>query len=124
MSTNRRILNLPLITSGNVTGSIVLPLDDPSDNLTKKINLNQVKDFVLSGSVDNNYYTSQEMNTGKPDAGYELQDTEQNIINQSQKTVDDFIQDSAALDKAKAEADKAKQSDIEDDLLNQIKNCQ
>ncbi len=58
MSTNRRILNLPLITSGNVTGSIVLPLDDPSDNLTKKINLNQVKDFVLSGSVDNNYYTT------------------------------------------------------------------
>jgi hypothetical protein len=38
MSTDRRILNLPLIASGNVTNNIVLPLDDPSDNLTKKIN--------------------------------------------------------------------------------------
>ena len=85
---------------------------------------NNKKSTVKIDTFGNNYYTSQEMNTGKPDAGYELQDIEQNIINQSQKTVDDFIQDSAALDKAKAEADKAKQSDIEDDLLNQIKNCQ
>jgi len=46
---NRRILNLPLIASGNVVSTIVLPLDDPSDNLTKKINLGQIKDFVLSG---------------------------------------------------------------------------
>jgi hypothetical protein len=58
MSTDRRILNLPLIASGNVTNNIVLPLDDPSDNLTKKINLNQIKNFVLSGSVDNNFYTT------------------------------------------------------------------
>ena len=57
-STDRRILALPLISSGNVTNSIVLPLDDPSDNLTKKINLDQIKDFVLSGSIDNNYYTT------------------------------------------------------------------
>ena len=97
-------------------------------NITEKnvmiVDENNKKSTVKIDTFGNNYYTSQEMNTGKPDAGYELQDTEQNIINQSQKTVDDFIQDSAALDKAKAEADKAKQSDIEDDLLNQIKNCQ
>jgi hypothetical protein len=97
-------------------------------NVTEKnvmiVDENNKKSTVKIDTFGNNYYTSQEMNTGKPDAGYELQDTEQNIINQSQKTVDDFIQDSAALDKAKAEADKAKQSDIEDDLLNQIKNCQ
>ena len=56
MATNRRILNLPLILSGKVTNSIVLPLDDPSDNLTKKINLGQIKDFVLSGvSLSGNY---------------------------------------------------------------------
>jgi hypothetical protein len=58
MATNRRILNLPLILSGNVTNSVVLPLDDPSDNLTKKINLGQIKNFVLSGLVDDNYYTT------------------------------------------------------------------
>jgi hypothetical protein len=56
MATNRRILNLPLILSGNVTSSVVLPLDDPSDNLTKKINLGQIKNFVLSGvSLSGNY---------------------------------------------------------------------
>ncbi len=58
-SSDRRILNLPLISSGNVTNSIVLPLDDPSDNITKKINLNQIKDFVLSGftgtTINNNF---------------------------------------------------------------------
>jgi hypothetical protein len=36
-STDKRILNLPLITSGNVVGNIVLPLDDPNDGITKKI---------------------------------------------------------------------------------------
>jgi hypothetical protein len=46
---NRRILNLPLISSGNVVSTIVLPLDDPSDSVTKKINLEQIKNFVLSG---------------------------------------------------------------------------
>lgn len=57
-STDRRILALPLISSGNVTSSIVLPLDDPSDNLTKKIDLNQIKEFVLSGGTIENYYTT------------------------------------------------------------------
>lgn len=96
-------------------------------NVTEKnvmiVDENNKKSTVKIDTFGNNYYTSQEMNTGKPDAGYELQDTEQNIINQSQKTVDDFIQDSAALDKAKAEADKEKQSDIEAALLKQIKIC-
>jgi len=55
---DRRILNLPLIASGNVVSTIVLPLDDPSDNLTKKINLGQIKDFVLSGASNLNYYTT------------------------------------------------------------------
>jgi hypothetical protein len=56
MATDRRILNLPLILSGNVTSSVVIPLDDPSDNLTKKINLDQIKDFILSGaSLSGNY---------------------------------------------------------------------
>jgi hypothetical protein len=49
-ASDRRITQLPLILSGNVTGNIVLPLDDPSDNLTKKINLDQIKTFVLSGT--------------------------------------------------------------------------
>ena len=57
-STDRRILNLPLITSGNVVGNIVLPLDDPNDGITKKINLDLIKTYTLSGSVDNNYYTT------------------------------------------------------------------
>ena len=54
---NRRILNLPLISSGNVTSSIVLPLDDPSDSATKKINLGQIKNFVLSGNSYTTNYT-------------------------------------------------------------------
>jgi len=57
-STDKRILNLPLITSGNVVGNIVLPLDDPNDGITKKINLDLIKTYTLSGSVDNNYYTT------------------------------------------------------------------
>lgn len=50
-ASDRRIIQLPLIFSGNVNGNIVLPLDDPSDNLTKKINLDQIKTFVLSGDT-------------------------------------------------------------------------
>jgi hypothetical protein len=57
MTTNRRILNLPLILSGKVTNSVVLPLDDPSDNLTKKINLSQIKNFVLSGNTYTTNFT-------------------------------------------------------------------
>jgi hypothetical protein len=57
-STDKRILNLPLITSGNVVGNIVLPLDDPNDGITKKIDLDLIKTYTLSGSVDNNYYTT------------------------------------------------------------------
>jgi len=59
-SSDRRILNLPLISSGNVTNSIVLPLDDPSDNITKKINLNQIKDFsfflIIFALFHRNFY--------------------------------------------------------------------
>lgn len=55
-STDKRILNLPLITSGNVVGNIVLPLDDPNDGITKKINLDLIKTYTLSGiTLSGNY---------------------------------------------------------------------
>ena len=100
-------------TVTNVTDKNVMLVDENNKKSTVKID-----------TFDNNYYTSKEMNTGKPDTGYELEDAEKNIINQSQETVDGFMKDTAALDKAKSESDKKKQSDIENDLINQIKSCQ
>jgi hypothetical protein len=57
MSTDKRIINLPLITSGNVVNTIVLPLDDPNDGVTKKITLSQIKTFVLSGNTYTTNFT-------------------------------------------------------------------
>ncbi len=50
-STDKRIINLPLITSGSVTSTLVLPVEGTTDDVTKKINLGQIKTFVLSGST-------------------------------------------------------------------------
>jgi hypothetical protein len=100
-------------TVTNVTDKNVMLVDENNKKSTVKID-----------TFDNNYYTSKEMNTGKPDTGYELEDVEKNIINKSQETVDGFMKDTKALDKAKSESDKKKQSDIENDLINQIKSCQ
>ena len=96
----------------NVTDKNVMLVDEDNKKSTVKIN-----------TFDNNYYTSKEMNTGKPDTGYELEDTEKNIISKSQETVDGFMKDATALDKAKSESDKKEQSVIENALITQIIKC-
>ena len=50
---DKRITDLPLIFSGEVTSDDVLPIVDIDLDITNKIELGQLKSFILSGVSDN-----------------------------------------------------------------------